>query len=665
MAGSKKKGKKFPSRKQWQQFFSILNKKEKNIFFFLAVLTAASALTLAIGLYYQKTIEQADNGGSYNEGIVGQPRFINPLFLSSQDADRDIVEVLFSGLMKYNGQGELVHDLTESYQLLDAGRTIEVILKNNLFWHDKTPLTADDVVFTVNLVQEPQSQSSLRIKWMGIAVEKVSSSTVRFKLPKKYSGFLETLTLKILPKHIFKEIAPKDLAWELMSQKYLLGSGPFRFKKIEQDKTGSLKKLTLQRNELYYGKKPFLKEISFVFYQTAEDLLKGARIGEIDGFSLADPKNAQKTENGFQSFALAIPRYFALFFNLQSDTIFIEKELREALALAINKEEIIENVFLGKASQARSPILAQFFGFATAETTYSFDQTAAEQTLEELGFVLNPETGIREKKEAQQADFTFTKNLTLKSQGNEVTELQKCLARDPEVYPEAITSGYYGSKTKAAVIRFQEKYADDILKPIGLSKGTGDVKPMTRKKLNEVCFNRPLKTVPLQITLTTSNKFPLEQVAEVLKDNWQAIGAEVILDKVSLSDLQTNVLAKREFEILLFGEALGSIPDPFPFWHSSQLEYPGLNITGYKSKTADNYLEEAREASAEEERTANLEKFQNTLLKSLPAVFLVRPDYVYLLDDKVRGFAVEKITEPSKRFSTIEEWYVKTKRVWH
>ncbi len=659
-----KKGRKLPSTRQWKQFFKLLNKTEKKVFSLLASLAFISLITLTVTLFITNTEVMADHGGTLREGIVGQPRFINPLYLAGQDTDRDIVEVLFSGLMKYDQKGGIVNDLTESYEIKDQGRIVELTLKPDLYWHDKEPLTADDVVFTINLVQEPQAQSPLRIKWMGIVVEKMASHQIRFRLPKKYAGFIENLTLKILPKHILDDIAPADLAWELMSQKRLIGSGPFQFKKINQNKNGGIGEIILEKNNLYYGNKPFLNELHFVFYNSTKDLIKGARTGEIDSFALSDTKYFSEVENVFDYTQIKVPRYFSLFFNLEQDNIFKEKNIREVLAYGINYDQIINQVFLGKSQKAISPILPEFFNFNPPNAIYSFNKEKAETLLDEAGYLINPETGIREKQITGQTSFSFTRNLTLNSQSDDVQKLQECLKEYPAIYPEGIVSGYFGTKTKQAVIRFQEKYADDILHPVGLTSGNGEVKPMTRQKLNEVCFNRPDETKVLKITLTTSNRFPLTEIAEILKENWQNIGAEVIIQKISSSDLQTSTLSKRNFTVLLFGEALGAIPDPFPFWHSSQVEYPGLNITGYSSKTADNLLEEARETNDETSRQINLEEFQNLLIKFLPAIFLVSPDYIYITSPKVNGFNMKKITEPAKRFSEIEKIYVKTKRIW-
>lgn len=655
----------FPKFSQWERFFNVLSKKERNLFFLFLFLAVISAAFLNLNYYFKETKIFPASGGEYKEGLIGQPRFINPLYLSDNDPDRDLVEILFSSLVKYTEQGKIVKDLAQDYQIKADGKDYEFELKNNIFWHDGELLTSEDVAFTIELLQAPQYESPLKVEWLGVRVETEGEKKVIFHLQKKYSSFLETVAhLKILPKHIFQDIPPENFPWILTSKEYLIGTGPFKLKEVKEEKSGYTKKITFERDEKFYDKKPFLKKISFYFYQNFEDLLRAVRVGEIDGFALSDPKYSKTLEKeGFNFYKLSLPRYFALFFNLEDSKILNQKEIRKALSYAVDKKEILEKVFLAEGETVYSPILADYYGFETPSIIYEFDIEKAKEILEKEGFKEKQE-GFREKVEEKEAPLLFKSNLKVDSQGEEVRELQKCLAQDKEVYPEGEITGYFGQKTKKAVIRFQEKYAKDILSPIGLSKGTGDVKSMTIKKLNQICQEVPKEIIPLKLFLTTSDKFPLIEIAEILKTQFENVGAEVEIKKVSLGELQTNVLTKKDFEMLLFGEALGQIPDPFPFWHSSQKEYPGLNITGYNSKTADKLLEKARDSFEEEERKENLEEFGEILMKDLPAIFLVRGNYFYFLPSKIKGYAVEKITEPAKRFIGIENWYIKTRRVW-
>lgn len=660
-----RKGIKFPKKNQWKYFFVVLNKKEKSALAAFVCLAIASGLFLGINFYHTHTEIAPAEGGSYVEGIIGQPRLVNPIYLSNQDVDRDIVELIFSGLMKYDEKGELIADLADQYEIKDNGKTFEFTLKKNVLWHDGKPLTADDIIFTVNLIQNPEYQSPLRIKWAGITTEKISDDKISFRLPKIYSGFLETLTFKVLPKHVFENISAKNLPWNSFSKNYLVGSGPFKFKEAIQEKTGFTSQITLESNENYFGGQPFLDKVSFRFFQDEKELLNTADLEEINGFSIPDPKYfSSAKKSGFVIKEIEVPRYFALFFNTKKSGTLSDLKMKKALAFSVNRDEIIRTVFANKAQMCDSPILPDFFGFRESSAVYNFQPTSSQELLAQLGFAINSQTKKLEKNKEQKPEFEFKSNLSFGSQNIEVKKLQECLAKDKSVYPEGEINGYFGEKTKAAVIRFQEKYAAEILAPSGLKKGTGDVKSATRKKLNEICFPVSQEKAGLTIAITTSDKFPLTDIAEVVKKQWEALGATVEIKKMSLAEIQTNALTKKDFDILLFGEALGSIPDPFPFWHSTQKDYPGLNISSYSSKTADKLLEAARESQDEQKRKENLEKLQDIIQEDLPAIFLVRPDYVYILSSDIKGFNIEKITEPAKRFSTIEKWYVKTKREW-
>ncbi|MCX6789103.1 MAG: ABC transporter substrate-binding protein [Candidatus Gribaldobacteria bacterium] len=651
---------------QWKRFFRILSFKERLAFFAFTIGFVLALSFLAVNFVLSNTQIQATSGGVYKEGTVDQqPRFINPLYLSDRDIDRDLVELIFSGLFKYNEQGEVVPDMVSEYQVKDDGRTVEVYLKKNIFWHDGQPLKATDVIFTINLLQDPQYQSPLRTEWLGITVEEMPNEGVRFKLPKKYGGFLENLTLKILPRHIFQDITPQNVPWSFSTPKYLIGSGPFKFKKIIQDRSsGYVKEIILKRNDKFYNAKPFLREISFVLYKTSEDLLKAIQAKEIQGFSLSDLKSSPKIDS-FKAYDILIPRYFALFFNQgdQSNKN-LTTSVKDALALAINKEQIIQQIFNNKASQETSPILPDFYNFKKPSTILNYNPQEASAILEKAGFELNPATGFREKALPAEKSFIFKKNLTFRNQSQDVTELQKCLAKFPDIYPQGEINGYFGENTKVAVIKFQEKYATEILTPSGLTQGNGEVKQGTRDVLNKICFSAKTSSNVLEVTLSTGDRFPLPEIATIIQSNWQAIGVKTNIKNASLTELQTDILAKRDFEILLFGEALQAVPDPFPFWHSSQKNHPGLNIASYNSSKADSLLEKARESQSSAERQNLLQQFQNVLLADSPAIFLARPNYIYFLASDIKGFATKKMIEPAKRFSAIEGWYMKTKRVW-
>lgn len=651
-----------PRLSQWRNFFKILSKKEKYLFFSFFSLAIISFLFLTFDWYFKNTIFVPEVGGEYKEGVIGQPRFINPLYLSTNDLDRDLVNLLFSSLLKYNSQGEIIKDLAQDFQI-KKNKDFYFQLKENIFWHDGQPLTVDDIIFTIELIQNPQYKSPQRIEFSGIRVKKEGRNKVSFHLQKRYSAFLETIVrLKIIPKHIFQDISPEDLPWVLGTEKYLVGSGPFQLEEIKRDKTGYIKKITLKRNKNFYSLKPFLEKISFYFYEAPEALLSALKSKKINGFAISDPHYFKKiNKKKFQIYYLFSPRYFALFFNLNNSEILKNKEIRKALNYLIDKKEILEKVFLDQGKIVNSPILADYFGF-NSPSFYKFNLDKGKKILEQQGFYLNQE-GFRVKIQEKE-EILFKKNLKYKDQGEEVKELQKCLAQDKKIYPEGEINGYFGLKTKEAVIRFQEKYAPEILKPVGLKRGTGEVREKTHQKLNQICSKKTKEIIPLELNLTTLNKFPLAEIVEILKNQLEAAGIKIELKKVSLAELQTDVLAKRNFEMFLFGQSFGQIPDPFSFWHSSQKEYPGLNITNYQSKKGDILLIKIRESLTNKERRKNLEKFQKIILNDTPAIFLVQNYSFYVFSPKLKGFSLKKIVSLSDRFTEIENWHLKTKRKW-
>lgn len=647
----------------WQRFFRISAKREKNTFLVFFTLFLASSFYLFFNFYLKNTLLAPAQGGTYVEGVVGQPRFINPIYARVSDTDQDLTELIFSGLMKYDSQGKIVPDLAKNYEIKEEGKVYDVELKEKLFWSDGIPLTAADVVFTVKTIQNSDYKSPLIANWLGVEIEKISDSTVRFTLKTPYGSFLENLTQKIIPEHIWKDVTAQNFPLSVYNLKPI-GSGPYKLKGFKQDKKDEIASLDLVRNPRYHGKTPYLSQLSFRFFNDEKDLIKSYKKGDISGFSLAEINllgNNNLKEVNLYSFSL--PRYFAVFFNPEKSKILADQNIRLALNYGTNKGEIIEKVLSGYGKIVQSPILPEIYGFSPPLNVYQFDKGKAKLFLEKAGFK-ETENGIREKIVNKEPASQFKTDLREGSKSKDVENLQRCLAQDSEVYPEGEVSGYFGKSTKAAVIKFQEKYAEDILDPWGLKEGTGIVSKGTRDKLNVVCFPDSQDSQPLKFSLTTVNQPVLISAAELLKEQWKSLGIEIEIKTLDISQLEKDIIKKRDYESLLFGEVLSLIPDPFPFWHSTQKKDPGLNLAIYQNKKTDKLLEDARQTLDEKKRKEKLEQFQNLLIEDSPAMFLYNPNYLYFISEEIKGTDGGIIADPSKRFIDIENWYINSKRVF-
>jgi ABC-type transport system substrate-binding protein len=657
------KKRKWPTKNQWSHFWHLLKKKERIFFISFASIFVASLIFVSVSFINNNTQVIPRNGGNYSEGIVGSPRFINPVYAATSDADRDLTELIFSGLVKFDPNGEITEDLVESYRILDDGKTYEFTLKRDIVWHDGEPLTTDDILFTIQTLQDSEIKSPLRGNWLGVNTEKLSDHVIRFTIDKPSSVFLQNCTVKIIPKHIWGKISPKDFPLSEFNLN-AVGSGPYKIEKIEKDKNDKFSSIKLVRNDDYFGKKPYINTFTFDFFSSEKELISKAREGAFKGMAVS--VSEKRSFSSMNLYSISMPRYFAIFFNQDGSKILDNINIRKALNYAIDKNKVLEEILGGEGITVNSPILPEIYGFNQPKTSYDFNVEKALELLEEEEFNLIKD-GQRVKDETSKTNFTFTKTLTKGSSGNEVTKLQECLANanwvGEDVYPNGKITGYYGNDSVAAVNRFQEKYAEDILIPSGLTEGTGSVKAGTREKLNELCFPEEEVYLPLNLVITTADQ-PLlietaENIKKQLKDNIQA---NVEINIVDINTLEREIIKPREYESILFGEILGATPDLFPFWHSTMVKDPGLNLSLFSDKKADKLIEETRQLTATEDMKDKLEQFQEIVLEEAPAIFLFNPNYLYFVSKNIKGIETSLITDPSNRFSGVENWYIKTKR---
>ena len=153
----------------------------------------------------------------------------------------------------------------------------------------------------------------------------------------------------------------------------------------------------------------------------------------------------------------------------------------------------------------------------------------------------------------------------------------------------------------------------------------------------------------LTLTITTADTPEYVKVAEIIARMWQTAGIKIDFQAVPSRQISKDVFKNRTYQILLYGEIMGSDPDPYAFWHSSQVDYPGLNLAIYVNRAADKILEDARGASSDTDRIKFYKKFQDLLMADLPAVFLYTPAYTWAINKDIKGVEVGYVFSPAER----------------
>ncbi len=368
-------------------------------FFFLATFFAASTLA-AIGFIDKNTEIVPVAGGEYTEGAVGQPSFINPI-LAVAAVDRDLTELTFADLK----------DLAENYQSEENGKIWRYRLKDGLVWHDGESITSDDIIFTVQTVQNSDAYSPLAQNWQGVDVQRVSEREAIFKLPGAYAFFENILgDFKPIPKHIFGSIPAANIKLSNYNLEPV-GSGPYKFSTFKNQPDGYINLYVLKRNDDYSGVRPYLDKINFVFYKNEDDKIKAFNSGTIDGFELADYGKISKINFPHQIFAPQMLKYYAVFFNSFSHPALKDKNVRLALNLAVNRGEIIEKILNGRAMEVFGPLFEKDGDTGLLNNQKEdFSVEKAAIVLEETGWFLN-EDNIREKKSKEETiklEFNLT-----------------------------------------------------------------------------------------------------------------------------------------------------------------------------------------------------------------------------------------------------------------
>ncbi len=386
---------KIPKKGDMEVAIQSFSKKEWSIFVGLIIVTMVSAVIILQKINLHFMVEIPAYGGTLSEGIIGTPRFINPI-LAISDADKDLSALVYSGLMKRTADGTLIHDLAESHTISDDELTYTFKLKQGLVFHDGTPITADDVIYTINQAKDPLIKSPRKINWEGVTVLKVDQMTVSFVLKQPYASFIDNATLGILPSTIWKDITPEEFSFSDLNTDGV-GSGPYMIDKIKKKSSGIASYYRLSAFTKYSLGKPYIKDLEVYFYANEKDLLSGLSRGEVDQINEISPEEALfLKQQGYKVETSVLPRVFGIFFNQNEQPIFTDKSVILAINTALNKEDITDKVLFGYGVAINSPLPPQNTNIKNESTGLTGNIEEAKKILEKGGWVMGTD-GVLEK----------------------------------------------------------------------------------------------------------------------------------------------------------------------------------------------------------------------------------------------------------------------------
>ncbi len=629
----KVRGHRYPRFAQLRRIQKILSPVERSMFRAAQIGFVVGLVWLLGGWFFSQRTVVAAIGGRYTEAVIGSPVLMNPIYATLNDVDADVSRLLFSGLMMYTSAQELTVDLASSYAVSDDGKTYTFTLRDGVTWHDGKPFSARDVLFTFEMIQNPLAGSPLMITFQGVKVTSPDEHTVVFTLPEPFAPFLSTLTVGMLPEHLLGDVSADRLRLHKFNTQPV-GTGPFQFHSLTKADTGFISRVTMKRFDGFYRDKAYLDEVAFDFFVgegAYESAIQALREQKVDGISFVPVAFRDRVERKYLDIhTLELPQYTALFFNLKRAGVLQNSAVREALTLALEKDRIVKDGLKGEGTVIHSPVLKGFPGYDESRGNMTYDPSAANKILDSLYPPIS-----REEFQSARVDALM-------------------VAYD--------TANPVSTSTVATVTSTEDVPTTSLR---DLAKADMIAQVSTEMQPAQTFYRKAAKGKELlTIRLVTADTEEYRKVAETVAGFWQEIGVQTIITTVPPKDIARTTIRDRDYDILLYSIIIGSDPNQYPFWHSSQTAYPGLNLSGYSNKKVDDFLVGVRTATSTEARLAAIGGFQDQLLSDRPAIFLYTPTYTYVTNKMIHGLTLERIFEPSDRFAGAPSWYVKTKYAW-
>ena len=501
----------------------------------------------------------SSNKDTFTEGLVGSVNSLNPLFVTNNFSDRTIQNLVFQKFVNIDKEGNPQPAVAKSWSSSENGKVVDFELNTDLKWSDGTDLTMDDVIFTFESAMslaEDTDFDSVGEAIVGVEMERVSDTSLRFKLKENNPVFFKAISIFIVPKSKLGEVEIGRMVFDQFS-KYPMGSGKFAVVKHD-DYEVILKD---NAHDIY---EPAIKNIAFKIYPSIEAEQMSFRVGNLDAVGGWDKKLFEYTEEyqNYKSNSLIVrDREKLIFLNVRKDSL-KDVNMRKALSFLLDKEEVLKELDAG-GEILNGPLPSTSWAYSDDIEKYPYSREKAAELLKNLGYTFNEE------------------------------------------------SGYYETDNKE-ILNFTLTYLDN----------------------------------------DTNNR-----IVDLLVGFYKDEGVFIKSEKVDYKQITEEIIATRNFEMLLYEVETTIDPDQYNLWHSLKVNFPDLNLSGYSYERIDILLEEGRQTVNRDTRKQKYLLFQRYLTAGAPALFLYNPSFEYITKSNLVGVNLELVNNSYERFHNIEEWY--------
>lgn len=357
-------------------------------------------------------------------GTIGEPSILIPM-LAGDSASHDVAGLIFNGLVKYDTDLSITGDLAESWEVSNDGLIITFHLRKGVRWADGVEFTADDVMFGYKTIIDEKTPTPYKEDFLQVEkAEVLDRYTFRVRYKKPFAPALSSWgNLVVLPRHLLegKDITKVDFG------RNPIGMGPF---KLREWRSGQ--EVVLDSNHDYFEGRPYIDRYIYKVIPDPATLFLELQAGGVDMMGLTPLQYTKQTDNGFfkenfQKFRYPVFSYTYLGFNLKHPW-FKDKRVRQAIAYAIDKTEIVDVVLFGLGKPATGPYVPNTWPYNPNVKRYEYNPQKAKELLKEAGWVDTDGDGILDK-DGKRFEFTILTNMGNRLRMNTATIIQWRLSR--------------------------------------------------------------------------------------------------------------------------------------------------------------------------------------------------------------------------------------------